>query len=72
MLGSELDVDSVATVLLLSDMHNAPELKSKCIDFIAANSEKVIPTEAYRNLRKTQIELMAELFEALSLKIASK
>ena len=67
-LTSNLEVESVCSTLLLADMHHATLLKSKCIDFVVANSSKVIPTEAYQNLLKTRVELVAELFQAISIK----
>jgi len=40
-LGAYLSPQSVIAVLLLADLHNAVELKAKCIDYIGANAMEV-------------------------------
>ena len=67
-LCSHLTVQSVASTLLLADMHNATKLKSSCIDFVVANSVEFLKTEAYANLAQTRPELVTELFQALAQK----
>jgi len=66
-----LDVESAADLLLLADMHQATELKTACMDYIATNSTKVIASEGWAKLAKSkQCELVAELFVKLSIKTA--
>ena len=60
-LCSHLTVESVASTLLLADMHNAAELKTRCIDFAVANSSVVFCTQDYRDLITTRVELSMEL-----------
>ena len=67
-LGSNLNIESVASILLLADMHNAAELKTRCIEYFTENSAEIITTEAYKNLLKTRLELVTELLEAISIK----
>ena len=49
-IGSELSVESVSDVLILSDTHSAEELKSKAIDFIQSNNDRVVKTKGWKNV----------------------
>src|SRR5699024_5370857 len=48
------------------DMHNAPGLKSRCIDYINANSAAVQATEGWTNLLQNRMELVVELYKQMA------
>ena len=68
LIASTISIDSVATLLLLSDLHQASELKQRCIDFITDNVIEVMKTQAWKLLVENRIELTVELLQQLALK----
>ena len=68
-LASKLDIESVTGTLLLADMHQAPELKAACIEFMTEQSDKVMATEGWKAFLATnRMDLLADLFKNLSVK----
>ena len=63
-----LNVETVAEVLVVADMHQASELKTKCIDFITDHSSQVMATKGWSALTGNRIELVTELFQNLAIK----
>jgi len=62
-LGFTLTIDKAVDMLLLADMHNANELKSTCIRYIASNAARVRQTESWWKLAMSdRIDLMEQLF----------
>ena len=67
-LSTGLTVDIAACTYLLADMHNAGNLKDKCIQFIAKNLAEVRATDGWKQLIKTnRMDLMDEIFRAMSI-----
>ncbi|XP_055842804.1 protein roadkill-like [Episyrphus balteatus] len=64
-LFSKLKVETTAETLLLADMHCADELKEKTIDFFKSHAKEVIKTIEWKNLAKTNPNLLVEALEAM-------
>ena len=68
-LASKLDHESVTSTFLLADMHQVDELKSKCIEYIATNANKVMVTSGWKSfLTINRMDLMADLFKQIAIK----
>ena len=53
-------MDNSVNVLLLADMHNAAQLKSKSMEFIVKNAHQVMATEGWSQIIKAnRVELLA-------------
>jgi len=48
-------------------MHQATELKEKCIDFIANNAREVVTTDAWDRVSTARPELAVQLFKYMAL-----
>lgn len=65
-LAVNLSTDSVASVLLLADKHQAVTLKGKCIEYIIDMAEIVTLTDGWKELTATaHSELAFELFRSV-------
>ena len=51
---------------MLADMHNAANLKAKCINFITMNSVEVRKSDAWKRMIKERPELLIELYMDIS------
>jgi speckle-type POZ protein len=58
---NNLAVESVVNVLILADLHQATDLKVKCIEYISANIDQVQATDGWK-LLDTNVTLIKELF----------
>ena len=67
-LSSILTVESVSRIFLLSDMHQATNLKTQCIDYITDHMNKVKQTDGWKVVTKDRPELGLELLMSLSTK----
>ena len=66
-LSTKLDIESVCEILLLADLHRAPNLKAKCIDYITDHSKQVMATDGWEAV-SLNLDLLSALFHQLSLK----
>ena len=67
-LSNDISIENATSTLILADMHNANELKTKCIQFIASNLAQVRATEGWKQLIKAnQSDLLDQLFQALNI-----
>ncbi|GJN15675.1 hypothetical protein PR202_gb02611 [Eleusine coracana subsp. coracana] len=66
-LYENFSVDTVATTLACAEMHSCPELRNKCIDFIAMNENfrKIVLTEGFMQLAQQFPSIVSELRERL-------
>ena len=65
----KVSVDSVTETLLLADLHQANNLKLKCIDFISEKGNEVMATDGWKSLMvSNRMDLLADLFKNLSVK----
>ena len=62
---NNLSIENASELLVLSDLHNAEQLKAQTIKFINENGTGVIETEGFKNMVKTKPCLVAEAFIAL-------
>ena len=67
-MASQLSVDSVSEAYLLAAMHNASQLKLKCIDYITEHCTEVMATEGWKVLTGRRIELVVDILHKLALK----
>jgi hypothetical protein len=51
MISSELTHENVSGLLVISDRHNANELKQVCCEYICQHYSQVIQTSQYRAIR---------------------
>lgn len=65
-LSSTLANETVVGALLLADMHNSTQLKTRCIDYITSNSVAVRQTDHWKQLAQKRPDLVVELFQAMS------
>eukprot|EP01113_Clastostelium_recurvatum_P048894 TRINITY_DN8981_c0_g2_i2.p2 TRINITY_DN8981_c0_g2~~TRINITY_DN8981_c0_g2_i2.p2 ORF type:complete len:159 (+),score=26.03 TRINITY_DN8981_c0_g2_i2:680-1156(+) len=63
---SSLAVHNAAESLHHADRYRLPRLKDTCIKFIAANYLKVINTEGYKTVLRTNCELIIEINQGYS------
>ena len=63
-MSSNLTIENSADTLLYADLHQAAELKEKCLDYITGNASKVMATEGWNRLQGSMrtVALMNELF----------
>ncbi|XP_065207995.1 protein roadkill-like [Planococcus citri] len=61
-----LSVENAIDRLVLADMYRAKELRAKTINFIVANSAKVMNTKEWKSLSRSNCRLVMDLCEALS------
>ncbi|VDN82195.1 unnamed protein product [Brugia pahangi] len=66
VLRTGLIVESACRYLVFADMHNARELKSDAIKFIAQNSSSIITTDGWTELVKEHPALVTEVVAAIS------
>ena len=71
-LSSTLEIDSVANILLLSDMHSANNLKLNCINFIVANLASVMCTESWEDIAKIRPGLLLQVCRDIALKSSNQ
>ena len=66
-LWDNMTAGMVATTLSLADMHNCPELKKKCLDYIVTGEHRgrVFLTKGYIELAVKYPHLLAELRQKL-------
>ena len=64
-LRNNLSIENASELLVLSDLHNAEQLKTQTIQFINENGTSVIETEGFKNMVKTKPCLVAEAFIVL-------
>jgi len=65
-LGASLDLDSVVYRFELADMHNAPALKQKCIQFIAANKQEVLHSCKFKNMALAHPEVALQVYQEMA------
>ncbi|KAL6953828.1 hypothetical protein U1Q18_046958 [Sarracenia purpurea var. burkii] len=71
-LNDDLSVDNAASTLALADLHRAYDLKSKTMDYIVLNFNKVKDTEGWKTLAGSRNDLLNEVCQAFSRKVANK
>jgi len=47
-------------------MHQAAELKCKCIDYINKNRTEVMLTDGWKEMIKSRVQLVLELYQQLA------
>lgn len=62
LISHQLTPDCVVDVLIVADLLKVVQLKRRCIHFIVTKKDKVINTEAYKNLVTKRPDLLSELF----------
>lgn len=58
-----INVDTAATTLALADVHNCPQLKAKCVEFIIRNPA-VLATEGYEHLEASCPSVLTDLLKS--------
>ena len=61
-----MDIDSVASILVLSDMHSAAKLKLSCIEFITENATQVMLTDSWKQMGIIRPELLMQVYADLA------
>ena len=66
VLCRDVKVENVIDVLVLADKHNANQLKTICLQFIATNASETMQTPSWKSLKPAQEyhSLVTEVFEA--------
>ena len=67
-LANNLTIETVANTLILADVHNSKQLKSRCVQFITKHSTKVMATEGWIKMATTRLELLLELYRDMAIK----
>ena len=70
-MSMHLSTDNAVQVLLLSEIHQADQLKNQCIEFIVDNADKMMSTDSWPELAKRP-NLGLELFKRISTKYTVK
>ncbi|CAO2173310.1 unnamed protein product [Urochloa humidicola] len=70
-LWDNMTLNSVAGILAFADKHNCPELKEKCLDFMATSDNRVFVNEGYIYLGLKHPHLLAELRQKIGCMIQS-
>ncbi|KAA8539494.1 hypothetical protein F0562_026186 [Nyssa sinensis] len=65
-LCEEVNADTVATTLPLTEQHRCPQLKTICLKFAAANLGVVMQSEGFRFLEESCPSLLCELLETVA------
>lgn len=65
-IGKNISVDNAASVLIIADLMNSEDLKKKAIHYIIANKNEVIDTDGYREMVRSHIHLIEEIYFAKS------
>ncbi|KAM3193764.1 hypothetical protein ACQJBY_070409 [Aegilops geniculata] len=66
-LSGGVNVNTAATTLALADLHNCPELKARCVEFIirtSATLNAVLATEGYKHVKASCPLVVIDLFKA--------
>ena len=66
VLCRDVKVENVVDVLVLADKHNANQLKTVCLKFIATHASETMQTPSWKSLKPAQEYhgLVTEVFEA--------
>ncbi|GBG77537.1 hypothetical protein CBR_g23982 [Chara braunii] len=65
-LCEEVHMDTVATTLALAEQHHAPQLKARCLKYVAANLKAVMQSDGFKHLRESCPSLQEELLRTLA------
>ena len=65
-LCSNLNIQNVASVLMLADMHTATQLKELSLRFCNLNSKEVMETEDWKLMVVSKPHLVAEAYRSLA------
>ena len=65
-LSQNLNVDNVASVLMLADMHSATQLKAIALNFCNANSKEVVETDGWKQMFEQNPTLVNDAYKSLA------
>lgn len=67
-----ITVESVCTILMSADLHNASTLKKHCLDFVVSNSDQVISRETTSAWQQSGLSARSDLINDLFYQMAVK
>jgi hypothetical protein len=62
MLAS-INIENAASIFHAADLHHARSLREKCLNFILANFDAVTKTDTFKDMGRTNVELLFEILE---------
>lgn len=65
---ANINIDTAAEILIVADLVKSENLKREAMELIFANRDKVIETESYKEMIKTHLYLVEELFRKVEIK----
>lgn len=65
-LCQNLNVDNVASVLMLADMHSATQLKQIAIQFCNSNAKEVMETDGWKQMVQQNPHLISDAYKSLA------
>lgn len=63
-----LGIDTAADILILTELVRSERLKTKAMNFILANKNQVIETDSYKDMIKSHVHFVEEMFRKATLK----